>query len=242
MYEWVEGKIYNGDFSLINSILIHSINLQNQFLNLNEIKINNLKKIYYNPSKWNNIWRWIFGKTINKNHLVLKKRISKKLKKILLIFRNNFFTAINNSQNLKIKYQIVHYDLQHANIIVTKNKKIKFIDIEDICLSDLRLSIFHGLFKLIRHSIYKKKVSVKLAVSWIKKDSLKIINRKFSSNYNLFDIARYSEFRILSDIYNIFFEIIYKGKFELIYDLEKKVQNLLECFVIFNKINEKNKI
>ena len=54
---------------------------------------------------------------------------------------------------------MVHNDLNHSNIIIEKNNA-KFIDIEDICYDYLQQAIAHLFFKVTRHSIYNRKISI----------------------------------------------------------------------------------
>ena len=143
---------------------------------------------------------------------------------------------LNQINKIKIKknfndIQVVHYDMNHANIIVNKSG-ITFLDIEDIRLDSLCAALSFLIFKLIRHSLYKKEITLKKFKSNILGKILKIL-KKNNIELNKREILQYSIFRTLTDI-ELIISKIKKKNFENLYDLEKKLHNLIEIRYMFD--------
>ena len=65
----------------------------------------------------------------------------------------------------KKKLQIVHGDINHSNIIISK-KKVNLIDLEDIIIDDFRVTLSSGIFKILRHVVFKNKNKLSYANSY----------------------------------------------------------------------------
>lgn len=132
--------------------------------------------------------------------------------------------------------KLVHNDLNHANVIVASNG-ITFLDIEDIVFSVPEVSITHAILKLLRHRVYTDQISLAEA----RREVAGVIKRlrqerwDLSSASLLFD---YGVYRILSDIHLISASAEKSGRSELMYDLEKKIHNLFELWIIMEPAYE----
>jgi len=125
---------------------------------------------------------------------------------------------------------LIHNDINHANIIVKKNKPI-FLDIEDIIFEIPEISVTHGLFKVLRHRIYQKRSNLGEAVIEIDKYLPKLRDEGFKI-FNKQTFFLYGVARIFSDIYTICTKVIEDNNNDFVYDLEKKIQNLIELNLI----------
>jgi hypothetical protein len=232
-YQKLEGNIYDGNPKFLETIFKSAITFLNELKNINKKKFKKIKKNKYNLNKEISLCKSLLNKDFIKN-LYKKKHISLKTKKMILsnqqLFKTNF--AIIKRINIKREsLQIVHNDLNHSNIILLKNK-VKFIDIEDICLDYLKQAVAHLFFKITRHSIFTNKVSLN---EFKKKYLLKLIKIVIKDNKiykSRLDLYQFCILRILSDIANIleFYKIKRDKKY--MYDLEKRIHNLFEVYYI----------
>ena len=146
-------------------------------------------------------------------------------------FLNQNFNLL---MNLKLKYkkiQLVHNDLNHSNIIIEKNNA-KFIDIEDICYDYLQQAIAHLFFKVTRHSIYNRKISIyNLKKNYLPK-IIKMLLNDFKFYKSKFELYQFCILRILSDIAEIIKLYKFKKDNKYMYDIEKKIHNLFEVYFI----------
>ena len=127
--------------------------------------------------------------------------------------------------------QVVHADLNHANVIVNKSK-VTFLDLESIRLGSFNVAISFLIFKLTRHSIYKKKITLKKFKNSILDKILNILNKN-NIKLDKKKIIQNSTYKILTDLELITSQIKNKN-FENFYDLEKKLHNLVEIRYMFD--------
>jgi len=235
-YPMVPGLQYDGDHTKLSYMLKKAIQLCSELQNIYDADsgVRNLKKLSYAPENWSAMWAWIFGEPISDFHATLQASLPASLKQNISSARAIFTESLDQSCELPVNYTLVHYDLQHANIISGKNGSITFIDLEDIYLSDTRLALYHGVFKWIRHSIYMNSDYLPDAIRWLKHDCLRILSDEFGRSHSTDEIYRYVIFRTLSDIYNLMDSVIRNGKVEYLYDLEKKLSNMLEIYTLFS--------
>jgi len=242
-YPMIAGRQFNGNVSHLSLILRKAIQLGNELheIHLKDETTKNLRKINYEPEKWSQILVWLNDTPINSEHEKLQDILPLALKEMIINAAYTIHKCIDQSCKLPINYTLVHYDLQHANVLISDSDSITFIDLEDIYLSDNRLSIYHGIFKWVRHSIYCNKSNSHAAIAWLKNDCLEILREELDESQSLDDIYNYGIYRTLSDIYNLIEAVINSGKVEYLYDLEKKLSNMLEIFSIFSIEDVKNK-
>ena len=145
-----------------------------------------------------------------------------------------FLTNFKILKRLKLKnknLQIVHNDFNHSNIIINNNK-VKFIDIDAICLDYLKQTIAQLFFKITRHSIFANKNSL----YEFKKNHLPKIIKILLKDHRLYgsklELYQFCILRTLSDIANIieFYKIKRDNRY--MYDLEKRIHNLFEVYCI----------
>lgn len=222
LYNRVPGNIYSGKILEFYDILKKAIRLH---YDLND------KKKFKSIKIQNNFEN--FKEFIVQDNLLISNIIKKRTNDLLL--KNKRF-ILNQINKIKIKknfndIQVVHYDMNHANIIVNKSG-ITFLDIEDIRLDSLCAALSFLIFKLIRHSLYKKEITLKKFKNNILGKILKIL-KKNNIELNKKEILQYSIFRTLTDI-ELIISKIKKKNFENLYDLEKKLHNLIEIRYMFD--------
>jgi len=234
LYKKVNGKIFDGKVNHLNEIFYNIVKLHKN-LKKNNIFDSNLQIKKYKIKKIQNRGMLLTKKNFL-NKIFSKNMIGKKTKEIII--KNKFYikNCINNIIKLKLEkknLQIVHGDLNHSNIIVSK-KSVRFIDLEDLIVDNFKIAISTGIFKILRHVVFKNKnklyyvnnYCINLCNSLIKKNI-------FNSRSEIFD---HSALMILSDI-SLIINSIYRGEKKYLYDLEKKFLNLIELRYIF-KLNE----
>lgn len=222
LYYKVPGNIYSGDISDFYNILKRGIILHKNFNIKKKFKIIKIKKNFKN-----------FEEFISQDNSFNNSIIKKEIKKLLQI--NKKF-ILNQIKKIKVKkifkdIQVTHSDINHSNIIINK-AVVTFLDLEDIKLDSLSMSLSFLIFKLTRHSIYKKKMTLKKFRSVILNNILSILkenNIKLNKN----SIMQNSFLRTLTDLELIISQIKNRN-FNNFYDLEKKLYNLIEIRYMFD--------
>ena len=234
LYKKVEGNIFNGQINKLNKIFYNMIQLHKDFKNKSisnsdlPVKKYEIKKIKKNVKLLTN--KHFINKILSKN------LIGKKTKKIII--ENSFYIkkCINNiipSQEIKRNLQVVHDDLNHSNIIISKNY-IKFVDLEDLIVENLKISISFGIFKILRHVVFININKINYINIYAKKLCDDLIKKKiFTSCSEIFNMCA---LRILSDL-SLIINDLYAGEKKYLYDFEKKILNLIELRYIF-KLHE----
>ena len=234
LYEKIQGTIFNGQVSYLNKIFNSIIDLHKDLEKKSIINLRLKNKKYRT--------RQIKKRTIlltNKNYLkkiCLKKIINKKTKKLIIENIDYFENCINSVvkfKNTEEKPQVVHADLNHSNFIISK-KSIRFIDLENLGYGNFKVEFAFGIFKILRHAVFKNKYKL----TYINNYSINLINKLIKKNIfiNHYEIFHLCSLRILSNISLIIYSI-FKGEKKYIYDFEKQILNLIELRYIF-KLHE----
>lgn len=233
IYKKIGGKIYNGDPQHLESILKKAIIFSKELKIINKKNFVKLNKNKYNPHKDIQFCKNLLNKNFI-NILFKKKYISLNTKKIIFSNEDFFKWNINIFKQINLKKEnliISHNDFNHSNIVIS-GKNVKFIDIEDVCIDYKKQIIGHLFFKIIRHSLYENKVSLKNLKKKHMSKLFKIIlsdNKIYKSKY---DLHQFCVLRILSDIARILKFYKLKKDKKYMYDLEKKIHNLFEVYYI----------
>jgi len=234
-YNYIPGDIYDGNNCDLDILLDTLINFESSIsLASEKLPIKYKKKI---PTQKHRIFDWVrfYEKLLDSPQLVLKSI------GIELSTLSNTFLTDNRSYVLELVKEtlplinssspkLVHNDINHANIIIKKNRPI-FLDIEDIIFEIPEISVTHALFKLLRHKIYLKQAPVEEAGLEIDKYLPKLFDEGYKiPNKQTFFL--YGSARIFSDIFTICMKVIEDNNNDLVYDLEKKIHNLIELYLI----------
>ena len=131
---------------------------------------------------------------------------------------------------------LVHNDLNHANVLVAGDG-VTFLDLEDIAYELPEIAIVHALFKLLRHRVFGGHARAGNAGAALPA----LIARLSAEGYAIADrgaIFDYGALRILSEIHMICRHVLEHGDRSLVYDLEKKIHNLFELWIITEPTHE----
>ena len=234
LYKKVDGNIFNGKINNLNKIFYNIIQLHKNLKNKN-ISNSDLQVKKYKIKEIKNHTKLITNKRFI-NKVLSKNMIGKKTK--TLIIKNSFYikNCINNIIPPKAKkkdLQVVHGDLNHSNIIVSKNN-VRFVDLEDLIIDNLKIAISNGIFKILRHVVFINIKKINYVNNYIKNLCDDLIKKKiFNSRSEIFNMC---VLRILSDI-SLIINSFYAGEKKYLYDFEKRILNLIELRYIF-KLNE----
>ena len=131
---------------------------------------------------------------------------------------------------------LVHNDLNHANVLAGPDG-VSFLDLEDIAFELPEVSLVHALFKLLRHRVFAGHTSADECGAAVPA----LVARLSADGYAVGDRAAmfdYGALRILSEIRMICRYSFEHGDRSLIYDLEKKIHNLFELWIITEPTHE----
>lgn len=128
---------------------------------------------------------------------------------------------------------LVHNDLQHANVIVTR-EGVVCLDLEDLCMNAPQVAAAHAVFKLFRHAVFCGATSPDVA-----KNEARLFTKKLEihpawagATTGLFECIA---LRVISDISEILLAWLDAHDASDLYDLEKRLHNLLEAIDLFGE-------
>jgi len=234
-YTHIPGSIYDGNNCDLNILLNSFINFETSISFASKKLPDRYKK--HIPTQIHRVSDWVsFYEKLLDSPLTVLKGIGVELSDLSITFLNtnrNYILELVKETITLIKSSspvLIHNDINHANIIVKKNNPI-FLDIEDIIFEIPEISFTHGLFKVLRHRIYQKqsnegdaKILIEKYLPKLRDEGLNIFNKK--------TFFLYGSARIFSDIFTICMKVIEDNNNDLVYDLEKKIQNLIELNLI----------
>lgn len=126
---------------------------------------------------------------------------------------------------------LTHYDLQHANIVMSEPFPT-IIDVEDIYFAPKQISLSYCAFKLSRHVVFSNPSSRNWVVSELVPKITSMLKPSGVENKN--ELFGFSSVRNLNDIAYIYHLYHNKGIDFVLYDLRKKVLNLFEAAELTN--------
>ena len=226
-FPYVRGQSFNGDFQKAGFIFKSTYRL---FLGLDAVCLTEHQKSILSFSH-NNISDQIIDENLSYFHKrVQEYGIDNDLFKAFL--RDIYYIVdliyfVKSSERMSL----VHNDVNFSNLLVRKNE-ILFIDIEDICWGYANVAFVHGLFKILRHCIFVRAVSVEHAQDFIIRQ-FRIYREVLPSFYDQDYVKKLLHFRISCDILSIIENSVQRGCNDGLYDLNKKLQNYTEVSVLF---------
>ncbi len=121
--------------------------------------------------------------------------------------------------------EITHYDLQHANVVVTPYGP-QIIDLEDIYFAPPLVSACHAAFKLARHIVFADRVKRRSVMRGVIPAFMRQLE-PFGVK-RLVDLFEISAIRTINDLNGIRVNILENNQLAVLYDLRKKMLNLFE--------------
>jgi hypothetical protein len=232
-YKAIEGTIFDGKNLKLNEALSASWNLS--FFLQGIPRSEALDAWQHRPEIWPSLWNILTdinqcaealsdsGITFGQSTLGMLCKNADELKRIVE-------RVALLAQDLELV--TVHNDLQHANILVSESKRPVFLDLEDICLESVQVSVMHGFFKIIRHCVYSKTISPLEAKKLLPSALASLVKHPVwvGGSASALD---YALLRIVSDISEIFSSWVNDADATDLYDLEKRIHNLFELVYLF---------
>jgi hypothetical protein len=225
-YPFVEGLLFDGDPDQVLQAFSRCLAITTQLrltgclLSAESLKL--FPVVEFEPVKWKKTFDLLIGD----------------LPKPLLIALGDdlhFFLKQNQSKLMALidelsswrlqKPSLVHYDLQHANIVMSSSDPT-IIDLEDTYFAPVQIAVSYCAFKLSRHVLFRCRDKKEWVISKLMPNMLELLEPfGIESRRELFG---YSAIRTINDIAYIF-QLYYDREMEFVlYDLRKKVLNLLE--------------
>jgi hypothetical protein len=226
-YPYVDGNLYGGEPDEALNAFEHCLQVAYQLKSTGEHlsgrEANIFPQVSLDPVSWGNAL----------NHLMhdlakpLLEALGEDLHEFLVSQEEKLVRLIQDLYSRQLSpTSLVHYDLQHANIVMSKPKPT-VIDLEDVYFAPFEVALCHCAFKLARHVVFVDAVHKPWVISkLVPAMTAKLMPVGIRSNAELFE---YSAIRTLNDIAYIFHLYNDKGKDFVLYDLRKKVLNLLEA-------------
>lgn len=131
----------------------------------------------------------------------------------------------------KTEEALVHNDLQHANIVIASGGPV-FLDLEDIGFDVPQVAVAHAVFKLFRHAVF----SGKMSPAEVRKSFPSFVQKLETHPAwagALATLSDYMYIRAISDISEILLLWHEARDASDLYDLEKRIHNMLEISDLF---------
>ncbi|TGL45843.1 3'-5' exoribonuclease domain-containing protein [Leptospira perdikensis] len=224
-YPYLDGQPFDGNPEKITTIISSAMNLL-ELLGQQNLDTD-LNRIDY--STWNKdvltLWK-------DKSFFIDK--ISGEVSTPIFTYIKTYYNeiiqeleSIIENRNMFSSDALVHADLNHSNLVIDGDY-VKFLDLEDLCFSNLGISISHCIFKICRHSIFTKQMNLREFKQQFVSKIQPILeqhefSRKVLPDFNSYGIARiYFDLILITEYYFL------KNDRRYMYDLNKKFSNLIE--------------
>lgn len=226
-YPYVDGNLYGGEPDEALNAFEHCLQVAYQLKSIGELlsdcKANIFPQVSLDPASWENALNLLMHELPKP----LLEALGEDLHEFLVGQEEKLALLIQDLYSRQLSpASLVHYDLQHANIVMSEPKPT-IIDLEDVYFAPIEVALCHCAFKLARHVVYVDTALKPWVISkLVPAMTAKLTPVGIRSNVELFE---YSAIRTLNDIAYIFHLYNDKGKDFVLYDLRKKVLNLLEA-------------
>lgn len=232
-YRAVEGSTYDGRNASLDDVLLASWNLLAQ---LRTFEVSTLPRCGHEPSLWGDTFDALTDREACLHALEGSgTALSPATIGLLEAQRRTLLALAARVAALAptLAPAIVHNDLQHANVIACAGR-ISFVDIEDLCLEAPQIALMHGVFKMLRHLVYCGVISAAEARARLPAIEQALVSHPAWTGAcgKPFD---YAALRIVSDVAEILAAWTRAGDSQDLYDLEKRIHNLLELLDLYEE-------
>ncbi|WP_167483396.1 3'-5' exoribonuclease domain-containing protein [Leptospira bandrabouensis] len=225
MYPYLDGQPFNGRPEKLTNIIDSAMNL---FELLNSMHLDS-KLVTLDYSVWNvdvlKLWKdkaFFLDMIVSEVSAPIGNYIKTYYDEIIFELEK----VIENSDKFSSN-AFVHADLNHSNVIVD-DSKVRFIDLEDLCFSNVGISVIHCVFKICRHSIFTKQMNLSEFKRKFESEIRPILEKRKISQDILLDFNLYGIARIYFDLFTITEYFFLRRDRRYMYDLNKKFSNLIE--------------
>ena len=237
LYPYVEGELFDGQIHP-GDIVMKALELNTRFDNLelsNGFYINRelFPVLDYRPTEWKTFVESLTGSYAKIP--IPQKYLSVESQQLLKMNRDYLIEVTLDIQNLDDinKTHLNHYDLQHANVLLS-NDKIVFLDIEDIYYANRKIALSYTIFKLLRHIVYMRKKTLQEVLDQYLPDILSTLEKNKSIGLaSVKDVFLYGMYRLVGELFSICDHFMSKRDGKYLYDLEKKIHHLFEYNLLF---------
>ncbi len=229
-YKYIEGQQFSGSFDKLLEVFKVSLKFNSQLIKLGNASKEDLKNNY--PCVEFNRDNWILGihNLFNNKNLqtYIKKNILFEIKKL----EQTIIKLCNTVELPEVQsFSLVHYDIQHSNIVETPNDFI-IIDFEDLCLAPENVAVGQAFFRLLRHCIKNDEYKSREKVDEIRNKMFDLAHKNYGIKQ--VNLMMGSVIRTLNDVSFITNSLVYRNDDRYIYDINKKLLNILEIPYVFN--------
>lgn len=226
-YPYVEGPLFDGSSNEVISAFHRCLDVVQELRVFHDKNLLNEKEVFphvkFNPALWLDAINLMIGDLPEP----LLDALGKDLQLFLIENKHAMWKLIDELSAISLSSVVLtHYDLQHANIVMSKPKPT-IIDIEDVYYAPMQIAVSYCAFKLSRHVVFSN-IDMR---TWVKMELIPQISEQLG-NYGIYskqELFEYSAIRTLNDIAYIFDLYMNKKNSFVLYDLRKKVLNLLEA-------------
>lgn len=232
-YREIHGEIFNGENCPLEFLLEEVIDFENA---LQEMQpripaehLAALPRMSHRPEKWAAGFEQLCDPAWVAEQQFISTALSDQSIELIKSNRSFFVSCINLLAKSELKPALVHNDLQHANVLVSRGVP-SFLDIEDICLESREIAIAHAVFKLLRHACYSGKADPQELRKTVVPTQIKNLAASGFGISSALELFQYGAYRIVSDIWEITDYTLCNQSAREVYDLEKRIHNLFELY------------
>ena len=232
-YHFIEGDQFSGSLDSVTNAFLSTLTFNKELQEKGVILKTRYPDAYksFSELKYNRN-NWLFSlKILNEENDNISGLIEKP---IYTEFKKTVPQIVDLCQKMCVPnckdFSINHYDIQHSNIIENCDT-FYLIDIEDIYLAPSEVAVGQAFFRLLRHCLRENREVSENHVNSVRLSMLNVASGLYE--LGVAELARGAFLRCINDISNIVCSAYNDKDKRLLYDINKKILNLLEIPYVF---------
>lgn len=226
-YPYIEGPLFEGDSDQVLIAFQRCLEVAEQFESIGNRLSAEEKRLFPQVKFDSSAWKSAVSNLIIEVPEPVLVALGSDLQSFFVQNRTRLLSLVDELSTWPLPpAALVHYDLQHANIVMSEPGPT-IIDLEDIYFAPKQIAISYCAFKLSRHVVFNNQG----LVSWVIAELIPEMTAMLKScgvdgREELFGLATIRNLNDLAYINHLYYD---RGMDFVLYDLRKKVLNVLEC-------------